>query len=163
MEPDADFSAPMVAPEMNVDPNWIDQNGHMNMANYLHVFDQAIDFFWQQIGLGLEYRKSSGGSTFTLQTQIHYLQEVLVNEPLRVEFQLVGYDRKRIHCFQSMYHGTRNYLAATEERMTLHVDLKTRKSAPFPEKIAENLSRIFDSHQALPKDERIGSSLSLKR
>ena len=163
MAPDTTFSSPMIAPEIEVNRNWIDQNGHMNMANYLVVFDLAIDHFWNEIGLGPEYRQSDNASTFTLQTQLHYLREVMLGDPLRVEFQLLGFDRKRIHCFQHMYHGSQNYLAATEERITLHVDMRTRKSAPMPSKISKNLTRIFDSHQSLPKDERIGSSLSLER
>lgn len=163
MTSDSAFSAPMIAPEIEVSQDWIDQNGHMNMANYLIVFDRAIDHFWQEIGLGPEYRRSENASTFTLQTQLHYLREVVLGDPLRVEFQLLGFDQKRIHCFQFMYHGSQNYLAATEERITLHVDMRTRKSARMASRVSENLSQIFDSHQALPKDKRVGSSLSLER
>ena len=163
MEPDQQVAAPMAAPIIRVKQDWIDQNGHMNMAFYVLAFDLAIDHIWGKIGLGPEYLRRANASTFALQSQVHYLREVLLDDPLRIEFQLLDYDQKRIHCFMAMYHDDEDYLAATEERVTVHVDMEIRKSSPFPDNISENLTRIFDYHKALPKDARVGSSLSLKR
>jgi hypothetical protein len=44
--------------------------------------------------------------------------------------------------FQRMYHAKYGYLAATAEWMSLHVDMKTRRVAPWPDKILDN-SRVM--------------------
>ena len=157
------FETPICAPTIFVKSDWIDINGHMNMAYYLLVFDQAIDHVWQEIGLGARYLEEKNASTFTLQAQIQYIQEVMVDDPLRVEFQLLGYDQKRIHCFQRMYHAEQGYLAATEERMTVHVDMTKRKSAPLPQTISNTLEQISEKHKVLTRDERIGRQFTLKK
>ncbi len=155
--------APLSAPIVRVSREWIDHNGHMNMAYYALVFDRAIDHFWREIGLGPEYTERTDGTTFALQSQIHYLKEVMLNDPLRVTFQLLDYDRKRIHCFMSMIHADKDYLAAIEERITIHVDSVARRSAPFPTEIFDSLKRLFYVHKSLPRDERIGSKPSLQK
>ena len=163
MTPKQQFDAPIRVPTIAVESDWIDLNGHMNMAYYLLAFDQAIDHVWREIGLGAGYLKETNASTFTLQSQIQYAQEVMLDDPLRIEFQLLGFDQKRIHSFQRMFHGERDYLAATEERMTVHVDMTQRKSAPFPEKISKTLEKVFEKHNALTKDERVGRPFTLKK
>ncbi len=157
------FDAPICAPTICVKSDWIDLNGHMNMAFYLLVFDQAIDHVWQEIGLGARYLEETNASTFTLQSQIQYAQEVMVDDPLRIEFQLLGYDQKRIHCFQRMFHAERDYLAATEERMTVHVNMAKRKSAPLPKFIEGTLEQILEKHKALAKDDRVGRPFTLRK
>ena len=36
-------------------PEWIDVNGHMNVAYYVLVFDRAIDVLWERLGITSEY------------------------------------------------------------------------------------------------------------
>ena len=37
------FFAPFVSSLMRVEPQWIDYNGHLNMAYYNVLFDRAVD------------------------------------------------------------------------------------------------------------------------
>ena len=39
-------------------PDWIDYNGHMNVAYYTLVFDHAVDEFFTYVGLGQDNRSS---------------------------------------------------------------------------------------------------------
>ena len=36
-------------------PEWIDVNGHMNVAYYVRAFDLAVDEQWIQLGITQEY------------------------------------------------------------------------------------------------------------
>ena len=47
------MSTPHISTLMEVAPEWIDYNGHMNMAFYSALFDRAADEFYEQIGLGV--------------------------------------------------------------------------------------------------------------
>ena len=43
-----------------VDSEWIDYNGHMNVAYYHLAFDRATERLLERIGLGEEYRRTHG-------------------------------------------------------------------------------------------------------
>ena len=45
-------------------PEWIDYNGHMNLAYYTVLFDQATDLLFDELGLGLDYRRDRKLGTF---------------------------------------------------------------------------------------------------
>ena len=62
---------------------------------------------------------------------MRYLSELNVDESYVVTAQVLGYDEKRIHQFQRMYHGETGDLAATAEWMNLHVDLGARRVTPW--------------------------------
>ena len=61
----ADRSAnaiPFQSSIMQIEPQWIDYNGHLNMAYYNVLFDRAIDQLWLELGIGPDYMKSRNGS-----------------------------------------------------------------------------------------------------
>ena len=140
-------TAPIVCPPASVQEAWIDYNGHMNMAFYNLVFDQALDFVFDQLGIGAEYVKTRGGSCFTREIHVNYLAELSLGDPIRVTLQLLDWDAKRLHFFQQMYHAEEDYLAATSEQLALHVDMESRRTAPFPEEI--------QNHQLIARKEQI--------
>jgi len=41
----------MLVAEGKVKSEWIDINGHMNVAYYLLAFDQGVDALWSKIGI----------------------------------------------------------------------------------------------------------------
>ena len=55
--------APFVSSVMHIEPQWIDYNGHLNMAYYNVMMDRAIDELWLQLGIGPTYMKERHGST----------------------------------------------------------------------------------------------------
>ena len=154
---------PIVCPQKIVDPAWIDYNGHMNMAYYNLIFDQCVDYVYDNIGIGVEYAQTVGGSCFTLEVHVNYLQELVLGDPVKVTFQLLDWDAKRLHYYEEMYHAEKGYLAATSEQLALHVDMESRRSAPFPEHIQEKLAMLMADHASLPHDERVGHVMGIRR
>ena len=49
------FFAPFVSSVMQVEPAWIDYNGHLNMAYYNVLFDRCVDEAYELLGIGLDY------------------------------------------------------------------------------------------------------------
>src|SRR5690606_23591420 len=45
-------TAPFISSVMTVEPQWIDYNGHLNMAYYNVLFDRAVDQFFEALGIG---------------------------------------------------------------------------------------------------------------
>jgi|TARA_R110002072_G_scaffold517_17_gene3220 acyl-CoA thioester hydrolase len=154
------FPAPLIH-NTTVQKEWIDYNGHMNVAFYVYAFDRGYDFFMDAIGLDQTYRDATGGTIFTAEAHIAYKGEVKLGDPLRIEAQLIAFDRKRIRTFQRMYHATENYLAATVEWMSLYVDLNQRKVSEMPDLVHENLTTMLESHKALPQPEELGRGIAM--
>ncbi len=120
---------------------WIDVNSHMNVAYYVLAFDLAVDGLWEQFGITDDYMKSTHGSTFAVESHVTWQKELLEGDPYVVTAQVLGFDEKRIHQFQRIYHAETKALAATAEWMNLHVDLGTRRVCPWPDTI---LTRIHE-------------------
>ena len=84
-------------------PEWIDYNGHMNLAYYTVLFDQATDLLFDVLGLGLDYRRDRKLGTFVAETHNLYERELLVGARVRVATQIIAIDAKRMHLGHEMY------------------------------------------------------------
>ena len=124
--------APFLTSVMQIEPQWIDYNGHLNMAYYNVMFDRGIDELWLQLGIGPGYMKERHGSTFTAECHVRYLREIHLGDPVQISILLLGADEKRLHTFEELRHATEGWLSATSENMTIHIDMNARKTAPFP-------------------------------
>jgi acyl-CoA thioester hydrolase len=155
------FTAPLEAPLQRVLPEWIDFNGHMNIAYYSMVFDKALDWFSDLLGCGWDYTKLGQGSLFALESHIVYAREVKEGDPLRVTFQLLDHDQKRMHYIEQLYHAEEGYLAATSEQMSMHVDLTTRRSSPWPADVQDALARLRVTHAGMPRPPQVGRLIGI--
>ena len=113
-------------------PEWIDANGHMNLAYYVVLFDQATDLMYDALGLGQEYRAATGNAMFTAETHTLYEREVRVGDRVRVKPHLLGEDAKRLHYFHEMFRAEGGHRVAAQELIALHIDMALRRVAPFP-------------------------------
>ena len=154
---------PIKSQVMKVQPDWIDYNGHLNMAYYNVLFDTAVDEVFLRVGLGPDYVKTREASYFTAEAHVCYLRELSVDTPVVATLQLIDLDAKRAHFYQELYHADEGWLSATSEQMSLHVDMRTRKVAPWPEDICENLSVLFEAHKLLPRPARVGRHVEIKK
>jgi acyl-CoA thioester hydrolase len=155
------FFAPFVSSVMRVEPGWIDYNGHLNMAYYNVLFDRAVDEAYELLGCGITYLQKTQHSTFTAEVHVRYLRELRAGDPVRVTFQLLGFDQKRMHYFEQLFHAEEGWLSATSENMTLHVDMTARKTAPFPEYILARIARMQEAHAHLPKPDGVGRRIAM--
>jgi acyl-CoA thioester hydrolase len=157
----SDPAAPFDVYRDVVRPEWIDHNGHMNVGYYLVVFDFATDEFFRWVGLDAGHRDAHNVTTFCLEAHVTYHREVRSGDPLRFTTLLLGHDAKRIHYIHAMYHAREGYLAATNELMSLHVDLATRRGAPMAPAVLGRLAAIKKAHDALPRPPQAGRRIGL--
>jgi acyl-CoA thioester hydrolase len=155
------FAAPFVSPVMKVEPEWIDYNGHLNMAYYNVLFDRAVDEAYELMGCGLAYLKNSRHSTFTAEAHIRYLRELHAGAPVRVTLQLIDFDEKRMHYFEQLLHAEEGWLSATSENLVLHVDITKKKVAPFPDFITARLAKMKAAHAHLPVPDGVGRRIAM--
>jgi acyl-CoA thioester hydrolase len=146
---------------MQIEPQWIDYNGHLNMAYYNVMFDRAIDQLWLKLGIGSTYMKERNGSTFTAECHVRYLREIHLGDPVQIWVWLLEADDKRLHTFEELRHATEGWISATSENMSLHIDMNSRKVAPFPSDIRERIQAAAKSHSAVPRPDGIGRNIAM--
>ncbi len=157
------FFAPFVSSVMRVEPQWIDYNGHLNMAYYNVLFDRAVDETYELIGVGADYAAGRRQSVFTAEVHVRYLRELHAGDPVRVTFQLIDYDAKRLHYFEQLFHATGGWVSATSENLSLHVDMASRKAAAFPQEIMARLAQMKACHALLPVPDAAGRRIGMAR
>jgi len=144
-------------------PQWIDYNGHMNVAFYQLAFDRAVDVLFDGFGMDAAYRAATGHSTFALEAHVCYLREMREGDPLRFTMQLLDFDAKRLHLFSTMEHAAAGFTAATYETISLHVSLDQRKAAPFPDTVRQRLEQVLAAHRTLPRPQEAGRAIGIRR
>lgn len=142
---------------------WIDYNGHMNVAYYVLAFDHATDHFTDGVGLDETYRSAADASFFVVDMNVTYRRELHLGAPLVFTTQLLEFDAKRMRFFHSMYHAEEGFLAATNEILTVHIDMAARRSAPMPEAVIERLRDLQARQAHLPTPEGAGRVIALRR
>ncbi len=152
----ADLSQPILTVSRAVPLDWTDYNGHMNEARYVEAFADASDRFMEIIGADADY-VASGGSYFTAENHIRYVDEAHAGAKIEVRTQLLLGAGKKLHLFHSMYEGDR--LLATGESFLLHVDLETRRPSPPSAQIEAAMARISEAQAALPYPDGAGASI----
>lgn len=144
-----------------VRPEWIDANGHMNLAYYVVLFDQATDLLYDTLGVGQAYRDATGNSTFTAETHTLYEREVRLGERVRVVPHLLGVDAKRLHYFHEMFHAEHGHRVAAQELMALHIDLSLRRVAPFPEELYARIRQAVLARGGQPLPHGVGRRIAM--
>lgn len=155
--------APIRTRTQRVPPEWIDYNGHMNVAFYVMAIDRALDEVFDVLGIGEGLVSAHGMGPMALQAQVHYLDELLEGQPFACDFQLLDADHKRVHFFVTMHHLEKGTVAATWEAISMNVDLTARRSAPYPPECAARIEALKAAHADLPRPERAGAALGLRR
>jgi len=145
------IDAPLRIYRDTVRPEWIDYNGHMNVAYYVLVIDHAMDAFLDYVGLGLDYVKSSNCSTFAMDTRIAYKRELAVDSPIVISAHLVAFDEKLFQTAYTIEHADEGWVSATSEWVGIHVNLTTRRPAPFPDNVRDRLDAVRKAHAGLER------------
>lgn len=147
----------------SVQAEWIDYNGHMNVAYYVLVFDQATDLLFSRLDLGGDYRHSTNHSVYVAEAHVAFEREVKAGDALRVTTQLIDADAKRLHFFHTMHHADAGYRAATIELLTLHIDLGGPRSVPFPAAQRAAMEAMLREHKTLERPPQLGRTIGIRR
>ena len=153
-------TAPFMAPPADIQADWIDYNGHLNMAYYNVLFDRGADRAFETFGLTENYVKEQGLSFFVAEVHVCYLRELHLGDKVQASFQLLGFDEKRLHVYHELLHSD-GWVAATCETLYLHIDASGPKVAAIPSAMAEMIKAMYDSHNTLAWPDRAGRQIKI--
>jgi acyl-CoA thioester hydrolase len=154
--------APFVSSVMEIQKDWIDYNGHLNMAFYNVLFDHCCDEAFDLLGMGPSYARDRRLTSYTAEVHICYVRELHLDHKVQATLQILDHDEKRIRFYQELRHVD-GWLAATSENLILHVDMSGPKVVPFPSDIMAKVEAMAKAHALLPAPERAGRSVAIRR
>lgn len=155
------IDAPLCLHRGTILPEWIDFNGHMNVAYYVLVFDLGTDGFLDYLGIDSAYRARTGYTTYVLEAHITYERELKAGEAYRVTTQLLDYDAKRLHYFEQLYREADDSLCATTEIMMMHMDTATVRGTPMSDELRAMAESVKQAHAALPRPPQAGRVIGI--
>tara|TARA_B100000965_G_C19594210_1_gene759377 strand:- start:1776 stop:2243 length:468 start_codon:yes stop_codon:yes gene_type:complete len=135
---------PIKGPSAVVTRDMCDLNNHMNVVYYQHIFEDGCLGFFHDMGFSEEYF-NEGYSSFTLETDIRYLKELLEGEKGYPYFRLVNINPKLIH-YAGIILDESGEVSAFTENILAHVDMSIRKTSVMPNKIYSPLEIMLEEH-----------------
>ena len=157
------FPSPIKSAPYSIEDQWIDYNGHFNMAYYNVLFDRDSDVGLALIGLGPAYVAQTGNSYFTLEAHISYLRELHPQDEVQITIQILDFDAKRLHYVQIMHHAKEGWVACVTENIVMHVDMASKKSSAFPPDVLEKIRLAHEAHKSLPVPLQVGHKIGIPR
>ena len=142
---------------------WTDYNEHMNVAYYVHVFDIAADIMLDNFKMGGASAKKDKKSTFVVEMHTNYNQEVKLGEEVETHLTYIDHDKKRIQYKLSMFHKEKKYLAATNEVLSLYVDLNQRKVVEFDLDRVKIMDDFIEKNKSKFNSDKLNLANKLKK
>ena len=161
---DGPYSTPIILPEQKVLNEWLDYNGHMNVAYYTLAFDKSLDIFLEDLlGIGESHAYKNNQGPFVVQAHYHYLNEMRLNEKFHVRLFVVDCDKNKMHLCMEIYSLFQEKVIAVVEQVLINVNLKLRKSEPYPPWAFEKLIKLKKTHKNASLPSAFGKSIGLKK
>ena len=142
---------------------WTDYNGHLNVAFYVHVFDIAADVMLDNFKMGGQSAKKDQKTTFVAEMYTAYKHEIRLGEDVEIHLTYLDHDKKRIHYRLSMFHKEKKYLAATNEVLSLYVDLEQRKVVEFGQDRLKHMDEMIKASSSKFKTDNLLFTNKLKK
>ena len=146
-----------------VTKDWVDYNGHMNMAYYVLIFDQAWEVALEKFKMGESAAKSQQRSTMVVETNTKYINEVKENEEVDINLIYFDHDKKRLHLKMEMNEKKTNKLSASMEWISLYIDLGKRKVTEFELDKIELMDTFIKENNPKFSNENLIFSSKLKK
>jgi len=153
----------MILKTEKVIKEWTDYNGHLNVAYYIRIFDIAADIMLDNFKMGGESAKKDKKSTFVVEMYTRYNQEVKLGEEVETHLTYIDHDKKRIYYKLSMFHKEKKYLAATNEVLSLYVDLSQRRVTEFDSDRVKIMDDFIKKNSSKFNSDKLVFSSKLKK
>ena len=153
----------MILKTEKVIKEYTDYNNHLNVAYYVRIFDIAADVMLDNFKMGGESAKKEKKTTFVAEMHTIYNQEIRLGEEVETHVTFIDHDKKRIHYRLSMFHKEKKYLAATNEVISLYVDLNERKVVKFDPDRIEIMDNFIKSNSSKFKSDKLVFAGKLKK
>lgn len=126
-----------------------DINGHLNVRHYLGIASEGLDESLESVGIPFNW-PMHGHACFSAEHHCTYLHELRTGDRMSSRVRLLGRSERAAHALVYLLDDTHEQLAYVMEEIFLHIDMETRRTAPWPRDVAEAMDRRILEHAELP-------------
>ena len=138
-----------------------DANGHLNVRHYTGIASEGLDESLVECGIPKNW-PGKGHACFSAEHHLVYLAELRTGDRMSARVRLLGRSERAAHALVYLLNDTHQQLAFVMEEIFLHIDMETRRTAPWPDDVADALDRRIAEHAALPWEPDVSGSLNLR-
>jgi acyl-CoA thioesterase FadM len=138
-----------------------DANGHLNVRHYTGIASEGLDESLVALGIPQNW-PAEGHACFSAEHHLTYLAELLTGDRISSRVRLLGRSERAAHALVYLLDDSHQRLSFVMEEILLHIDLGTRRTAPWPEDIAAALDQQIARQSSLPWEPDVSGSLRLR-
>jgi acyl-CoA thioester hydrolase len=150
------------ARELEVGPEHLDVNEHMNVFHYFDIGATAMGDTFAQFGLSGDLIASRGQSIFTVEHHLRYYSEMRLGTPLSVHVRLLGRSKQAMHAMSFLIDQEKKVLSFTLELSAVNVDFTSRRSAEFGDDTTAGMDALVARQDALGWDAPVCGAMQLR-
>ncbi|MGY2701622.1 MULTISPECIES: thioesterase family protein [unclassified Nocardioides] len=138
-----------------------DVNGHLNVRHYTGIASEGLDESLVPLGIPQSW-PAQGHACFSAEHHLTYLAELRTGDRMSSRVRLLGRSERAAHALVYLLDDTHRRLSYVMEEVFLHIDMATRRTAPWPEDVAAALDKRIAEDGALPWDADTKGCLKLR-
>lgn len=138
-----------------------DVNGHLNVRHYTGIASEGLDESLVELGIPQNW-PVSGHACFSAEHHLTYLAELRTGDRMSARVRLLGRAERAAHALVYLLDDSHKRLSFVMEEVFLHIDMGTRRTAPWPEDVATALDKRIATDAGLPWEPDVSGSMRLR-
>jgi acyl-CoA thioesterase FadM len=138
-----------------------DANGHLNVRHYTGIASEGLDESLVHQGIPRNW-PALGHAVFSAEHHLTYLAEMRTGDRMSTRVRLLGRSERAGHVLVYLLDESHQRLSFVMEEIFLHIDMETRRTAPWPEDVAARLDQRIAEQAELPWEPDVSGSLALR-
>lgn len=139
-----------------------DINGHLNIRHYVGIASEGLDESLIDVGIAQNWPTVSGQGIFSAEHHMTYLSELRTGDRISVRVRVIGRSERAAHVVAYLLDESHQRVSYVMEEIFLHIDMASRRSAPWPDDVAAALDRRVDAEAELPWQPALSGSMALR-
>ena len=138
-----------------------DANGHLNVRHYTGIASEGLDESLVESGIPKGW-PAQGHACFSAEHHLTYLAELRTGDKLSGRVRLLGRSERAAHALVYLLNDSHQQLSFVMEEIFLHIDMETRRTAPWPDDVAAGLDERIAADSGLPWEPDVSGSMQLR-
>lgn len=138
-----------------------DINGHLNVRHYTGIASEGLDESLVSLGIPQNW-PVLGHACFSAEHHLTYLAELRTGDRMSARVRLLGRAERAAHALVYLLDESHQRLSFVMEEIFLHIDMESRRTAPWPDLVAAALDQRIAEDATLPWEPDVSGSLALR-